>query len=166
MTLPITYSAASNAIWDALYNLLNAQAVVGGKLATVKNVIKGGQFAAEIVPAIAIDLESWSSSWHSSRRRRVVIQYRIYAAASSMQTPTRVSNLKDARATLAPILDDGAGNGIEAIFGSASNFAAGNIAWEGYLKAYRSASEIHEGENQAVWAYGIYDYEATTFVTV
>jgi len=166
MTSPVTTSAASNAIWDALYNLLLAQAIAGGKLASVKSVIKGAQFARELVPAIAIDLESWASTWQASRRRRVAIQYKIYAAASSTQTDARVANLVDARASLASILDDGTGNGIEPIFGAMANFAAGNIAWSGYLKAFHTAAEIREGEGQEVWAYGIYDYEAITFVTV
>lgn len=166
MTTPITSSAATNAIWTALYNLLNAQAMAGGKLATVKSVIMGAQFASQLVPAIAIDLESWNAQWFAARRRKVTIAYRIYVAASSVQTATRIANLKDARASLAPILDDGNGNGIEPILGLPANFAAGNIAWEGSLKSYRVASEIREGENQEVWAYGIYDYEAITFVTV
>ena len=162
--MAVSVSNASNAILEALLALVRAQMVPGGKLATLASVVRGKEFATELVPAMAIDFEKWSATWYASRTRRVVMTFKIYLAVSSVDTATRQANLSDARAAIATLIDDGNGNGFEPLIGDVGTFGLGGLAQETALTGGENYENVKVGPDQSVWAYRVWTYEAIVMV--
>ena len=160
----VSISNASNAILEALLALVRSQMMPGGKLATLASVVRGKEFATELVPAMAIDFQSWSGKWYASRTREITMTFKIYLAVRSVDTPTRQANLSDARAAIAPLIDDGNGNGFEPLIGDVSQFGLGGLARETALTAGENYENVKVGPDQSVWAYRVWTYEAIVMV--